>query len=350
MTRWLSDFCWLSPLLFMLVFGAAFGGDNIPSYSIGVVDNDQTEISHAFIYEALPEVPIFNISIFDSETGAREALEQGDLSVCLITPAGFGQQVSAVLQGADGNISLDVIYDESDLQVSQQIISSINSAVRQFGNIEIPVSINAHPINIESDITEMDFIATGIIVFGLLIMIPTAGRIMLRDKESRFIYRLLTTPARPWEFVMGYSLSMVLLSVVQIIFFILLGWLFGMDIVGSLFLAFIIYLLTAIGSIGIGMVVASLSKSENQGEALSWLFSMPLAMVSGVWFSIDAMPSYIRGFANLFPYAHAVTASRAVIIRGAGIGAISGDFIFLICWAVAIFAIGTFLFSRTMKS
>jgi ABC-2 type transport system permease protein len=123
-----------------------------------------------------------------------------------------------------------------------------------------------------------------------------------------------------------------------------------MDIIGNLGLAFAVFLLTAVCSIGIGMVVASLSKSENQGESLSWLFSMPLAIVSGVWFSSEFMPSYINTFANLFPFAHAVDASRAVITRGAGMEAISGDFYFLVGWAAGIFIIGTILFSRTMRS
>jgi ABC-2 type transport system permease protein len=196
----------------------------------------------------------------------------------------------------------------------------------------------------------MDFTAPGIIIFGLLIMIPTAGRIMLHDKETRFLQRMMTTPTRPWEFLGGYSGSMIIIAVIQIIIFILLGWLFGMDIIGNIGLAFAIFLLTAICSIGIGMVVASLSKSENQGESLSWLFSMPLAMISGVWFSIDFLPSYLRTFADIFPYSHAVSAARAVITRGVGMEAISTDFYFLIGWAVIIFAIGTFLFRRTMRS
>ena len=123
-----------------------------------------------------------------------------------------------------------------------------------------------------------------------------------------------------------------------------------MDIVGNIWLAFAIFVLTGICSIGIGMVVASIAKSENQGEPLSWLFSMPLAMLSGVWFSSDFLPSYIRTFADLFPYSHAVNASRAVITRGVGMEAISGDFLFLVGWAIVIFIIGTFLFQRSMRS
>jgi len=272
------------------------------------------------------------------------------LSVYIVLPEGFGQQVSYVLQGADGNIELDITYDESDLQVSGQVISTIDTVTRTFAGVEIPVTINANPINIETEVTSVDFIGPGIIIFGLLIMIPTSGRLMLRDKESRFLYRMLTTPARPWEFIAGYSLSMVLIAIIQIVIFMLLGWLFGMDIIGSIWLAFAIFLLTAICSIGIGMVVASLSKSENQGESLSWLFSMPLAILSGVWFSSEFMPSYIRTFADIFPFSHAVDAARTIITRGAGFEAVTGDFFFLCGWAAVVFTIGTLLFARTMRS
>ncbi len=338
------------PLIFMLVFGAAFGSDTTPTYDIGVIDNDQTEASQSFVDQALTQVPVFDVTGFDDTATAREELKLGELSAYVVIPSSFGAQVAQILQGADGNIILDITYDESDLLVSEQIISSINTATRQFAGIEIPITINTNPINIGVDITQIDFIASGIIIFGLLIMIPTSGRIMLRDKESRFLYRMLTMPAKPWEFIASYSLSMLVLATIQIFFFILMGWLFGMDIIGSLWLAFAVFLLTAICSIGIGMVVASLSKSENQGESLSWLFSMPLAILSGVWFSSEFMPSYMRTFADIFPFSHAVEASRAVITRGVGMEVISGDFFFLVGWAVGIFIIGTILFSRTMRS
>ncbi|MFC2026725.1 ABC transporter permease [Chloroflexota bacterium] len=337
------------PLLFMLVLGAAFG-DSSASYTIGVIDNDNSQVSQSFVSEALPAVPTFSIETLDDPGTALEDLRQGDLRAYIILPEGFGQQVSQIWQGADGNIELNITYDESDLQVSGQIVSTINTITRTFAGIDIPITINAIPINIETEITNIDFIGPGIIIFGLLIMIPTSGRLMLRDKESRFLHRMLTTPARPWEFIAGYSLSMVLIAIAQIAIFLLLGWLFGMDIIGSIWLAFAVFLLTAICSIGIGMVVASLSRSENQGESLSWLFSMPLAILSGVWFSSEFMPSYIRTFADIFPFSHAVEAARTVIIRGAGFEAISGDFFFLCGWAAVVFVIGTILFSRTMRS
>ncbi|GAI46002.1 unnamed protein product, partial [marine sediment metagenome] len=51
-----------------------------------------------------------------------------------------------------------------------------------------------------------------------------------------------------------------------------------------------------------------------------------------------------------FPYAHAIDASRAILIRGVGLEAVSSDLLFLVGWAVGIFAIGVILFRRSMRS
>ena len=338
------------PLMFMLVFGAAFGSETTPGYLIGVIDDEQTLVSQAFATEALAEVPTIEVAAYEDTTTAMKDLKLGDIRAYIVIPDGFGEQVTLSRQGEEADIVLNITYDESDLMVSGQIISAINAAAQSFAEIEIPITINANPIHLETEITFIDFIAPGIIIFGILIMIPTSARIMLRDKETRFLARLLTTPARSWEFISGYSLSMAVIAIAQIIVFILLGWLFGMDIVGSIWLAFLIFLLTAICCIGMGMVVASLSKSENQGESLSWLFSMPLAIISGVWFSIETMPSYVQTFAYAFPFAHAVDATRAVITRGVGLEAVSGDMLFLVGWAAGIFILGIILFGRTMRS
>ncbi len=338
------------PLLFMVLFGAMLGGDTIPNYSIGVIDDDNTPMSQAFIDEALANVPVLEVSNYDDTATALKDLKFGDLKAYIVIPQGFGEQVSQNWEGKETNIILNMTYDESDIMTSEQIISTVNAVTRSFAHIEIPITINANPIHIETEVTYIDFIAPGIIIFGLLILIPTSARMMVRDKEKGFMSRLLTTPARPVDFISGYSLCLVAIAIVQIIIFIAAAWGFGMDIVGSLWLAFLIFLITGLSSIGIGMVVASLSKSENQAEPLCWLFSMPLAMLSGCWFSTEMLPSYLRNVAYAFPYAHAIDASRAILIRGVGLEAISNDLLFLVGWAIAIFAIGVILFRRSMRS
>lgn len=338
------------PLLFMLLFGAIFSGDTSVSYAIGVLDNDNTELSQAFIDDALANVPILEVSSYDDNTAALEDLKLGDLRAYIVIPEGFGEQVARNWAGEETSIILQMTYDESDIMTSEQLIATMNTVTRSFARVDIPVTINANPIHIEVEITYIDYMGPGFIIFGLLILIPTSARIMVSDKEKGFLSRLLTTPTRPWEFISGYTLCLIVIAIVQIIIFIAAAVGFGVDIIGSLGLTFLIFLLTALSSIGIGMVVASLSKSENQAEPLCWLFAMPLASLSGCWFSIDLLPSYLKNIAFAFPYAHSITAARSVITRGVGLEGITTDFLFLVGWAVGIFAIGIVLFQRNMRS
>ena len=338
------------PLLFMLIMGVVVGGETTPNFPIGVIDNDHTQVSQAFVDEALAEVPALEVSTYDDAATALKDLKFGDLKAYIVIPDGFGQQVTQNWQGDEANITLQMTYDESDIMISDQVISIINTVTRAFAQIEIPITINANPIHVETEITYIDFMGPGIIVFGILILIPTSARIMVRDKEKGFLARLLTTPTKPVEFILGYSLCLVVIAIAQIIIFMVGAWLLGMDIVGSMWLAFLIFFLTGLCSIGIGMVVASLTKSENQAEPLCWLFAMPLAVLSGCWFSLEIVPSYIRNVAYAFPYAHAIDASRGVLIRGVGLEALGTDLLFLIGWAVIIFAIGVILFRRSMRS
>ena len=338
------------PLVFMLLFGAIFSSDSVSSFEVGVIDDDNTPVSQAFVDEALAAVPALEVANYDDTATAMKDLKFGDLKAYLVIPPGFGQQVSRNWQAEESDITLQMTYDESDVMISEQLVSIINAVTRAFARIEIPVTINANPIHVETNITYIDFMGPGIIIFGLLILIPTSARIMVHDKEKGFLSRLLTTPTRPWEFILGYSLCLVAIAIAQIIIFMVAAWGLGMDIVGSLWLAFLIFFLTGLCSIGIGMVVASLSKSENQAEPLCWLIAMPLAMLSGCWFSIEMMPSYLRSVAYAFPYAHTIDASRGVLIRGVGTEAISGDLLFLVGWTLVIFIIGVILFRRSMRS
>ena len=334
------------PLVFMLLMGFALGGETDPEYDIGVLDQDQSQVSQAFVSEALDKA--FEVEPYDEPDEALDDLKAGEIRAYIIIPQGFGEQVSQSWQGNQENIALDVTYDESDIMVSEQVLSIIDGVTRSFARIEVPVNINTSPLHLEAEITFFDFIAPGIIIFGVLIMIPTSARMMVRDKEKGFLARLMTTPIRASDFISGYSLCLIAIAIAQIIVFMVLAALFGMDIVGSAGLAFLTFLLTGLCCIGIGMIISSLSKSENQAEPFSWIIAMPLAMLSGCWFSLEILPSWLQSFANAFPFAHAIDASRSILTRGSGLEAVTTDFLFLVIWTAIAFAAGILLFRRKM--
>jgi ABC-type multidrug transport system permease subunit len=199
------------------------------------------------------------------------------------------------------------------------------------------------------EISFIDFMAPGAIVFGLLILVSASARLMAMDKETGFLSRLMTTPARPSDFLLGYSLGLVAIVIVQIIIYIAVGWGFGMKIAGSPWLLFLILFLTSLNCIAIGMIVASLAKSKAQADNLSWLFILPVMLLSGAMFPpLEMMPSTVANIAYSFPFARAIDAARGVNIKGLGLEALSNDLLFLAGFALVFFVIGVILFRNCL--
>jgi ABC-2 type transport system permease protein len=136
--------------------------------------------------------------------------------------------------------------------------------------------------------------------------------------------------------------------IISTFIYIGVGMALGLTVVGNLGHAFLAFFLIGLCAIGIGMIVGSLVKSESQA-GVSWLFIVPIAMISGAWFTVERMPSALRSIAGALPFIHAIDASRAVF-NGSSFSAIVFDLYWLVGWAVVLFAVGILLFRRTMVS
>jgi ABC-2 type transport system permease protein len=325
------------PVAFILIFGLAFGGGMEETLSLAVVNQDQGADSPQFVEMLkLTPHPGLELSFLHRENDAREALRVGDLDGVLIIPERFSQS----------EINLELIYDETQMAVGERLYSFINSIAIEFSGASIPVNIITNPCRTE-EIGYMNYLAPGMTVFGLMILLPASASIMARDKEIGIMPRLLTTPLRPWEFIFGYSLPYIPVIVVQIAIYLGIGYALGMKFVGNFGLAFLILFLLALSSIGLGMILASFIKHEGQAH-ISWVLIVPMAMLSGAWFETGGMPSVMLGIAKAFPPTYAIRAAQDVISRGLGFSAIANDFYILLGFAVGLFIIGAMLFRRQM--
>jgi ABC-2 type transport system permease protein len=329
------------PVVFMLIFGFAFRGMEMQELSLGVVDQDNTPISEAFAGDYLENITALETSPYNSESEAMEELRFGDLDGVLIIPEGFG---AAVLNKT--GINLTVFYDETELAVGQRLTSIISSAAILFSGVDIPVNVEDHPSHTE-DIGYINILGPGMTVFGLLILIPTAASLIARDKERQMMPRLLTTPLKPWEFIAGYSLPYIPVLIIQIAIYIGIAYALGLKIVGNFGLVLLILFLLGLSGVALGMIFGTLIKHESQAP-ISWLLIIPMAMLSGAWFSTEGMNPVMIAVAKAFPPTYAIRAAQDVISRGLGFGNIATDFYILLGFAVGLFIIGAILFRRRM--
>ena len=332
------------PVAFILIFSFAFGGQATRPISLGVVDEDQSQISAAFV-SCLESIPAFEIAspIYNSQSEAEEELNTGELSIYLLIPHGFGKAVEH-----HQPVDLVLAYDQADPMLSQYITPIVREAALEFLNISVPLNIELSQRESEIKDEEINYLIPGMAVFGLMILITSVGGIMVRDRTKGLLSRLMTTPARPSDFIFGYTLPFIPVIIISIAIYLGVGILMGLSIIGNFGLAYLVLFIMGVCSIGIGMILGTLAKTEDQATAVPFIFIVPLVMISGAWWPVERMPSVIKSIAEVLPFLHAMDACRDVITRGASFTNILPDLYWLIGWTVALFAIGIVLFRRSM--
>ena len=332
------------PVAFMLVFCAAAGGGQASPISLSVVDEDHSQTSSAFIQNlGSIEAIELNETIYSEKSQAQEDLEDGRISFYLFIPSGFEEA-----KQAQQTVNLDLAYKAADPMIGLQVKPIIEAVGSEFLGVAPPLTVELKGTESKIKNEVVNFYAPGIAVFGLMILISTAAEIIAGDREKGFLARMFTTPARPSDFILGYSLPFIPVLIVSTLIYLGVGMALGLTVVGNLGHAFLIFFLIGLCSIGIGMKVGSLIKSESQA-GVSWIFIVPMAMISGAWFTVENMPSAVKSVAGALPFIHAIDASRAVL-NGSSFSAITLDIYWLVGWAVVLFAAGIVLFRRTMVS
>jgi ABC-2 type transport system permease protein len=332
------------PLAFMLVFCSAMGGEQASPIAMSVVDEDQSQTSAAFTgFLGSIEAIELNEPIYSEKSQVQEDLENNKISFYLLIPSGFEEA-----QQAHRTINLELVYKAADPMLGLQVKPIIEAVGSEFLGVAPPliVELKGTESRIKNDV--VNFFAPGIAVFGLMILIATGASMIAGDREKGFLARMLTTPAKPWDFILGYSLPFIPVLIVSTLIYLGVGMAMGLTIVGNIGYAFLIFFLIGLCSIGIAMIVGTLLKSESQAP-ICWVFIVPIAMISGAWFSVGGMPSAVKSVAGALPFIHAIDGSRAVI-NGASLSAVMPDLYWLVGWAVVLFAAGIVLFRRTMVS
>ena len=332
------------PVAFMLVFCAAAGGGGASPIAMSVVDEDNSLNSSAFI-QTLGSIESIDLKepTYNEKSQAQEELEGGRISLYLLIPSGFEEATRA--QQA---INLELFYKEADPMIGLHLKPIIEAVGFEFLGTAPPLNVELKGTESKIKNPAVNFYAPGIVVFGLMILISTAAEIIAGDREKGFLARMFTTPARPWDFILGYSLPFIPILIVSTFIYLGVGMALGLTVVGNLGHAFLIFFLIGLCAIAIGMIWGSLIKSESQA-GVSWGFIIPIAMISGAFFTVEGMPSAVKSVAGALPFSHAVDASRAVI-NGSSFSAIIPDLYWLVGWAVVLFAVGIALFRRTMVS
>ncbi|MDQ7827961.1 MAG: ABC transporter permease [Armatimonadota bacterium] len=198
--------------------------------------------------------------------------------------------------------------------------------------------------NLESRV----FIVPG--VLGLIMMFTTTFMTMgtiVRERELGTLEQIVVTPLRPAELMLGKILPLVALGYLNLTFILVLAWLwFGVAVRGSLVLLYAVTLAFFFSSLGVGVLISTVSRTFNQATQLAQLVLLPSILLSGFLFPRESLPLLLQWIGYGVPLTYFITVLRGIIVKGAGLADLWPQILALVGLGSLVFTLAIVRFQK----
>jgi ABC-2 type transport system permease protein len=187
----------------------------------------------------------------------------------------------------------------------------------------------------------VDFLTPGIV--GMTIMQLGIAGVMFTfvvDRQRGVIRRIMATPISRRNYMAAHVLERLILAVLQVLILLAVAvFAFKVTIVGSLGTVLLMSVLGSVMFLCFGFAVTGFVTTENQAPAIMQLVTLPQMFLSGVFFSRDAVPAFLKPVSDVLPLTFLNDALRQISTAGATLGDLPGDVIGIVVWSVVTFVI-----------
>ena len=207
--------------------------------------------------------------------------------------------------------------------------------------------LSAIQANIPVALFEIQHLAPGITVFGLAFMTLFSATIIAKDRDSSLTQRLYTTPLTPLDFILGYTLPIIPLSVAQSVVCYVAAIVLGLDITVNILISVLFTVPVSVLYIALGLLCGSVFNDKQVGGICGALLTNLSAWLSGIWFDLDLVGGAFKKIAYALPFVHAVELQKNVL--AGDFAAISPHLYWVLGYGIACLAAAVLLFLRQMK-
>ena len=173
--------------------------------------------------------------------------------------------------------------------------------------------LSAIQANIPVELFDIQRLTPGITVFGLSFMTLFSATVIAKDRGSSFLQRLYTTPLTPMDFILGYTLPIVPISVAQCVICYVAAMFLGLEITLNVLFAVLCIIPVSVLYVALGLFCGSVLNDKQVGGICGALLTNLSAWLSGVWFDLDLVGGAFKTVAYALPFVHAVDMERAVL-------------------------------------
>jgi ABC-2 type transport system permease protein len=346
----------IAPLmqLFVLGFAVNFDVRHVPT---AVVDRDNTSESRDYARTLLAGDTLDLEAEVHDERAAQELLERGEASVALVFPRKFqedvlrgtGAQVQALVDGSDP-VRSGVAVDTVARHAAQRAARLMQTDAMARGELPLRPPVELVPrVLYNPELSTAVYVVPGIAAMLLLVVTTIIMAMGLaRERESGTLEQLQVTPLRPGVLMAGKVTPFVVIGLVDVGLALSVGaWVFKVPLRGNLGLVALATLLYLLSTLGVGLLIATLSRTQQQAFVGGFLFLLPAVLLSGVMTPIHAMPDWLAWVTYLNPVRYYVEVLRGTLLKGAGLGDLWRQVVLLGVFGAMVMAMASRRFRKT---
>jgi ABC-2 type transport system permease protein len=323
----------------------------------GATLNAGEQISEALQAVTYPNGgPMLNVRQVTERGAAELLLKDRQAALLLVIPPDLTASIEAARQGqvvGAGPVTLVGDLTNPYYAVAAVLASSaVDQVIQAATGQERPIPFAEEPLGASAARTEFENYVPGLFVFATMMMMFTVAMTVVREAESGTLRRLQMACVSSFDLLGGISAAMVLIGVAAVLLTFATAWALGFRSQGPMWLALVVGAVTSLSIVGVGLIIASLSRTVTQAFLIA---NFPLALF--MFFSSAVFPlprvalftvgSRAIGLYDVLPPTHAVVALNKVLTLGAGLGDVIYELAALLILSAAYFAAGVWLFSRT---
>jgi ABC-2 type transport system permease protein len=351
--RRLLPIVFLAPVIQLTLLGFAASLD-LKNVSMVLCDLDKTATSRSFI-QSFTNSGYFSVEYATDDYGSIQGyLDDNKASMALVIPPKFGDKVlrrepatvQILLDGSDGSTAAMTMgyVNQIIVRSSTQILTEVLGGNFPVGRVDAETRAWYNP-----SLKSRNFMVPGVLVLILLITTTNlTAMAIVREKEIGTLEQIMVTPIKPYELILGKLIPFTIVgftNVGVVISVMVFG--FGIPIHGSVLLLFVLSGFFLLTSLGVGLFVSTISRTQQQAMMTAIFFMMmPMMYISGFVFPIENMPKLLQYISLGIPMRYYLVIIRSIILKGVGLGTLWPEALMLLSMGICILVASVLRFKK----
>ena len=343
----------IAPVVQLLVFGYAVSTD-VRHTRTFVVDHSGDAASRR-VEQALTAGGFFDV--VGRSTRDRDViteLDHGRVMMGVVIPAGFAANLAAgratvqlLVDGTNSNVATVALGQAEGILSALGVTLAPPDALPGGGGVAMPIELRDRAWY-NPDLSSRDYnvpATVGVLLF-LVCMLLTALAVV-RERELGTLEQLMVTPLTPLELIAGKALPFAMIGIVDLVLVSLLAvaW-FHVPFAGNPLLLLLATVMFLVPSLGLGLLISTTSKTQQEAFMASYLTLVPAILLSGFMFPVHSMPPFFQVLSLANPLRHYLEIVRGVFLKGTGLAELWPQHLWLLGLGVLFLGVAAMRFQK----